>query len=96
MNLATEVRSEDILIHGLKFIFTLFSIYKYLSLFIKQTIVYTVTDCCAATSVEAQEAAFKHTFGMFSVPSTSTVSIIDDSFYLFSIISLFHIYHKFN
>jgi len=34
--------------------------------------VYTVKDCCAATSVEAQNAAYEHTFGMFSVPTTST------------------------
>ncbi len=33
--------------------------------------VYTLKDCCAATSLEGQEAAFKHTFGMFSVPTTS-------------------------
>ena len=36
--------------------------------------VYTVKDCCAATSVEAQSAAYEHTFGMFSVPTISTVS----------------------
>lgn len=35
--------------------------------------VYTLKDCCAATSVEAQEAAYQHTFGMFSFPTTSTV-----------------------
>lgn len=34
--------------------------------------VYTLKDCCAATSVEAQNAAYEHTFGMFSVPLTST------------------------
>jgi hypothetical protein len=39
-------------------------------------LVYTAKDCCAATSVEAQAAAFEHTFGMFSIPSTSTVSLI--------------------
>eukprot|EP00571_Detonula_confervacea_P015704 CAMPEP_0172297346 /NCGR_PEP_ID=MMETSP1058-20130122/405_1 /TAXON_ID=83371 /ORGANISM="Detonula confervacea, Strain CCMP 353" /LENGTH=205 /DNA_ID=CAMNT_0013006489 /DNA_START=140 /DNA_END=757 /DNA_ORIENTATION=+ len=33
--------------------------------------VYTLSDCCAATSVEGHEAAFEHTFGMFSVPTTS-------------------------
>jgi ureidoacrylate peracid hydrolase len=33
--------------------------------------VYTLKDCCAATSVEGQEAAFEHTFGMFSIPTTS-------------------------
>ncbi len=36
--------------------------------------VYTVTDCCAATSVEAQKAAYEFTFGMFSFPKTSSVS----------------------
>ena len=38
--------------------------------------VYTLKDCCAATSVEGQEAAFEHTFGMFSIPTTSD-EIID-------------------
>lgn len=33
--------------------------------------VYTMKDCCAATSMEGQEAAYEHTFGMFSVPTTS-------------------------
>lgn len=33
--------------------------------------VFTLKDCCAATSVEGQEAAFEHTFGMFSIPTTS-------------------------
>jgi len=33
--------------------------------------VYTLKDCTAATSMEAQEAAFEHNFGMFSVPTTS-------------------------
>lgn len=33
--------------------------------------VYTLKDCCAATSVEAQDATFEHNFGMFSVPTTS-------------------------
>jgi len=37
--------------------------------------VYTVTDCCAATSVAGQEAAFEHTFGMFSIKTTSDVII---------------------
>jgi len=34
--------------------------------------VYTLTDCCAATSQEAQDAAIEHNFGMFSIPSKST------------------------
>ena len=38
--------------------------------------VYTLKDCCAATSIEGQEAAYEHTFGMFSVPTTSEVSVI--------------------
>lgn len=38
-------------------------------------LVYTMKDCCAATSVEGQEAAYEHTFGMFSFPTTSDVSI---------------------
>eukprot|EP00593_Proboscia_inermis_P000224 CAMPEP_0171293018 /NCGR_PEP_ID=MMETSP0816-20121228/1082_1 /TAXON_ID=420281 /ORGANISM="Proboscia inermis, Strain CCAP1064/1" /LENGTH=52 /DNA_ID=CAMNT_0011763371 /DNA_START=433 /DNA_END=591 /DNA_ORIENTATION=- len=33
--------------------------------------VYTLKDCSAATSVEAQDSAFEHNFGMFSVPTTS-------------------------
>mmetsp|Transcript_7592 Transcript_7592/g.14036 ORF Transcript_7592/g.14036 Transcript_7592/m.14036 type:complete len:108 (-) Transcript_7592:150-473(-) len=33
--------------------------------------VYTLTDCCAATSMEAQDATLKNNFGMFSVPTTS-------------------------
>lgn len=33
--------------------------------------VYTLKDCCAATSVAAQDATFEHNFGMFSVPTTS-------------------------
>lgn len=33
--------------------------------------VVTLTDCCAATSIEAQDAALKFTFPMFSVPMTS-------------------------
>lgn len=33
--------------------------------------VYTLKDCVAATSMEAQEAALEHTFGMFSIPTTS-------------------------
>ena len=35
--------------------------------------VYTVKDCCATTSVAAQDAAYEHTFGMFSIPTTSKV-----------------------
>merc|ERR1719203_473128 len=33
--------------------------------------VYTLNDCCGATSLAGHEAAFEHTFGMFSVPTTS-------------------------
>jgi nicotinamidase-related amidase len=33
--------------------------------------VYTLKDCVAATSIEAQEATLKHNFGMFSIPTTS-------------------------
>ena len=33
--------------------------------------VYTLMDCCAGTSVAGQEAAFEHTFGMFSIPTSS-------------------------
>jgi nicotinamidase-related amidase len=33
--------------------------------------VYTVQDCVAATSMEAQEATLKHNFGMFSIVTTS-------------------------
>jgi nicotinamidase-related amidase len=33
--------------------------------------VYTLKDCCAATSIAGQEAAFEYTFGMFSTPTTS-------------------------
>mmetsp|Transcript_31275 Transcript_31275/g.74594 ORF Transcript_31275/g.74594 Transcript_31275/m.74594 type:complete len:204 (-) Transcript_31275:30-641(-) len=33
--------------------------------------VYTLKDCCAATSVEAHEKAFEHNFGMFSTISTA-------------------------
>jgi nicotinamidase-related amidase len=32
--------------------------------------VYTVQDCVAATSMEAQEATLKHNFGMFSIVTT--------------------------
>jgi nicotinamidase-related amidase len=32
--------------------------------------VYTLKDCVAATSMEAQDAALEHNFGMFSVPTT--------------------------
>eukprot|EP00979_Chaetoceros_neogracilis_P006446 scaffold1309_cov214-Chaetoceros_neogracile.AAC.8 len=38
--------------------------------------VYTLKDCCAATSIAAQDAAYEHNFGMFSVPTTSN-EIID-------------------
>ena len=31
----------------------------------------TLTDCMAATSMEAQEATIEHNFGMFSIPTTS-------------------------
>jgi len=34
--------------------------------------VYTLSDCVAATSMEAQEATLKHNFGLFSIPTTST------------------------
>jgi nicotinamidase-related amidase len=34
--------------------------------------VYTLTDCCAATSVAGHDASVEHTFGMFSVPTTGT------------------------
>lgn len=33
--------------------------------------VYTLSDCVAATSMEAQDATLKHNFGMFSVVTTS-------------------------
>lgn len=33
--------------------------------------VYTLKDCVAATSKEAQDATLTHNFGMFSVPTTS-------------------------
>ena len=33
--------------------------------------VYTLKDCCAATSIEAHEKAFEHDFGMFSTISTA-------------------------
>jgi len=33
--------------------------------------VYTLKDCVAATSLAGQDAAIEHTFGMFSVPTTS-------------------------
>ena len=35
--------------------------------------VYTLKDCCFATSIEAQEAAYQHTFGMFSFLLKSAV-----------------------
>lgn len=43
--------------------------------------VYTLKDCCAATSVAAQDATFEHNFGMFSVPTTSTevIGALSDS-----------------
>ncbi len=31
--------------------------------------VYTIPDCCAATSIAGHEAAISNTFGMFSTPS---------------------------
>jgi len=34
--------------------------------------VITLPDCCAATSIEAHDAAEKFTFGMFSIPLSST------------------------
>lgn len=34
--------------------------------------VYTLQDCAAATSIDAHEAALKYSFGMFSIPTTST------------------------
>lgn len=37
--------------------------------------VYTLKDCCAATSMAGQQAAYEHTFGMFSHPTTSDVII---------------------
>lgn len=33
--------------------------------------VFTLKDCVAATSIEAQDATLEHNFGMFSVPTTS-------------------------
>jgi len=33
--------------------------------------VYTMKDCCAATSIEAHNATYEYNFGMFSVPTTS-------------------------
>jgi len=33
--------------------------------------VVTLKDCTAATSINGQEAAYEHTFGMFSLPTTS-------------------------
>jgi len=35
--------------------------------------VYTLKDCCGATSVAGMEACFEHNFGMFSIPTTSDV-----------------------
>lgn len=37
--------------------------------------VYTLKDCCAATSIDGQNAAFEHTFGMFSIPIISDEAI---------------------
>jgi nicotinamidase-related amidase len=37
--------------------------------------VYTLKDCCAATSVAGHEAAFEFNFGMFSIPTTSDAVI---------------------
>jgi len=34
--------------------------------------VYTLSDCIAATSTEAQEATLEHNFVLFSIPMTST------------------------
>jgi len=34
--------------------------------------VYTLADCCAAMSIEAQEATLRYNFDMFSVKTTST------------------------
>jgi len=34
--------------------------------------VYTLQDCVAATSMEAQEATLEHNFGMFSTKTNST------------------------
>ena len=45
--------------------------------------VYTMKDCCAATSIAGQEAAYEHTFGMFSVPTFSGVSKFH-SFYIYA------------
>ena len=33
--------------------------------------VYTLKDCAAATSKEAQDATLEFNFGMFSIPTTS-------------------------
>lgn len=33
--------------------------------------VYTLTDCVAATSIDAQDATLQYNFGMFSIPTTS-------------------------
>lgn len=37
--------------------------------------VFTLKDCCAATSIDGQNAAFEHTFGMFSIPLISDEAI---------------------
>jgi len=33
--------------------------------------VYTLKDCVAATSIDANNAAIEYTYGMFSIPTTS-------------------------
>eukprot|EP00541_Cyclophora_tenuis_P009903 CAMPEP_0116561582 /NCGR_PEP_ID=MMETSP0397-20121206/11664_1 /TAXON_ID=216820 /ORGANISM="Cyclophora tenuis, Strain ECT3854" /LENGTH=206 /DNA_ID=CAMNT_0004087743 /DNA_START=1438 /DNA_END=2058 /DNA_ORIENTATION=+ len=33
--------------------------------------VYTLKDCCGATSVAGQQAAYEYTFGLFSIPTES-------------------------
>jgi len=38
--------------------------------------VITLTDCTAATSLEAQEAAVKFTYPMFSVPMTGAEFLV--------------------
>ncbi len=43
--------------------------------------VFTLKDCCAATSIQGQEAAYQHTFGMFSFPTTSTVTFLTPCLY---------------
>jgi nicotinamidase-related amidase len=58
-------------------LFALLPLHYHLMLF--QTLgykVYTLEDCCAATSIEAHKNAFANDFGMFSVPTKST-EVID-------------------